>query len=404
MHETPIIEWTDQDGHAHASRWVCDNDRTAPEHVILVDDRMPADLAYRHACEGTGLIWQGDYHNARHLLQALTRRLERVSGRNRPGKARAATPSADAAIHPLNAAFYRQRQLQAQRARVLGMLLIPVSAGDLIPLRRAPSVAEACAQAQGAATTEYLTPLRHMLGVIGAHEWRKAGVFIPALQQRIHAHYGVFSPVRGEYLQLVAQTPLPVACTGPTGLAFDIGTGTGVLAAILAQRAVHRIIATDTESRALNCARDNLERLGVAAAVELQQTNLFPEHRQADLIVCNPPWLPGKPNSSLEHAIYDPDSRMLRGFIQGVKAHLRPNGEAWLILSDLAEHLHLRSRTVLTDMIAAAGLCILGRHDVRPVHHRAHDPQDALHAARSAEITSLWRLAAQNPSASLKQQ
>lgn len=36
---------------------------------------------------------------------------------------------------------------------------------------------------------------------------------------------------------------------------------------------------------------------------------------RAALIVCNPPWLPGWPASLLEQAVYDPDSRMLRGFI-----------------------------------------------------------------------------------------
>ena len=96
----------------------------------------------------------------------------------------------------------------------------------------------------------------------------------------------------------------------------------------------------------------------------------------------------------MENGIYDPESRMLRGFLQALPAHLEPGGEGWLILSDLAEHLGLRSRAHLLEQIDAAGLRVLGRNDVPPRHPRAADKTDPLHAARAAEITSLWRLAA----------
>jgi methylase of polypeptide subunit release factors len=211
---------------------------------------------------------------------------------------------------------------------------------------------------------------------------------VSALGERIHPHYGVFSPVRGEYVQLVADAPLP---KGASELAFDIGAGTGVLSAVLAKRGVKRVVATDMDKRALSCARDNLSRLMLDDQVELLEADLFPPG-QAPLVVCNPPWVPARPNSSVEHAVYDPDSRMLRGFLSGLKAHLAPNGEGWLILSDLAEHLGLRSRGELEEWIAAAGLKVLGRVDARPVHPKASDASDPLHAARSAEITSLWRL------------
>jgi hypothetical protein len=38
-------------------------------------------------------------------------------------------------------------------------------------------------------------------------------------------------------------------------------------------------------------------------------------------------------------------------------------------------------------------LRVVDRRDVRPVHPRAADATDPLHAARGAEVTSLWRLA-----------
>jgi methylase of polypeptide subunit release factors len=269
------------------------------------------------------------------------------------------------------------------------MLLIPLDADYDIPLRRAPDIRQACEEAYGApgpASEPSVASLRELLGLVGAHEWRKKGVDIPALGARIHPHYGVFSPVRGEYIDLVAKAPLP-----STSLALDIGTGTGVLAAVLAKRGVAHIIATDMDDRALACAKENLHRLGVDAQVELMRTDLFPTVR-AGLVVCNPPWLPGRPNSPIESAIYDPDSRMLRGFLNGLADHLEDGGEGWLILSDFAEHLGLRTREELMSWIAAGKLKVVSRIETKPRHGKATDAEDPLYAARSVEVTSLWQL------------
>ena len=381
-----MISWSDS-GQTHEALWRSESGATAPRRVVVADDTLSADTAYRLACEGTGLLWQGDFQNARMLLQALMRRVDR-----KPPKAaaKAAQKMAEATAAE---AFHLHRQAQAQRARVLSSLLIALEGDYAIDLRRAPDLRQACTGAWGPATGERsVASLRELLGLVGAHEWRKKGVEVPALgaapNNRIHPYYGVFSPVRGEYVDLVAAAALP-----SKALAFDIGVGTGVLSALLVRRGVQRVVATEQDPRALACARDNLQRLGVLAQVQLQSADLFPEGR-APLVVCNPPWVPARPSSPIEHAVYDEGSRMLRGFLTGLAAHLEPAGEGWLILSDLAEHLGLRSREQLLGWIAEAGLKVLGREDIRPHHAKAADAGDALHAARAAEVTSLWRLAA----------
>ncbi|NYE59360.1 SAM-dependent methyltransferase [Duganella sp. 1224] len=377
----PRIHW-EENGEQRSARWRSEAGMPPPKRVIIADDTTNADVAYRLACEGTALLWRGDFQNARQLLQALARRADhkgRAGKKAKPAKA----PSSP------TEAFHLHRQAQSQRARTLAMLLIPFDEGYTIPLRRAPDVKLACNEAYGRYQEPFIASLRELLGLIGAHEWRRTGVEIPALGARIHPHYGVFSPVRGEYVQMVADAPLPAGAD----LAFDIGVGTGVLSAVLAKRGVKRVIATDQDPRALSCARENLALLGLEDKVELQVADLFPEGR-APLVVCNPPWVPARPSSPIEYAVYDPDSRMLRGFLSGLAAHLTPGGEGWLILSDLAEHLGLRPREQLLEWIAAAGLKVAGRIDVRPVHPRASDATDPLHAARAAEVTSLWRLAA----------
>ncbi len=381
-----MIEWNEQ-GEVRNARWRSESGAPAPRRVVLADDTMSADSAYRLACAGTALLWRGDFQNARQLLQALMRRTDR-----KPEKAAAKAAKKMAAATPAEQ-FHLHRQAQSQRARTLAALVIPVEGDYSIDLRRAPDWRAACQEAWGPATGEAsVVALRELLGLVGAHEWRKKGVEIPALgagpDNRIHPHYGVFSPVRGEYIDLVAQAPLP-----SKELAFDIGTGTGVLTAVLARRGVRRIVATEQAPRALACAQDNLQRLGLQGRVELLEADLFPPGR-APLVVCNPPWLPARPSSSIEQAVYDEGSRMLQGFLAGLREHLEPGGEGWLVLSDLAEHLGLRTREQLLEWITAAGLRVLGREDVRPHHAKAQDAADALHAARAAEVTSLWRLVA----------
>ncbi|MEU4395344.1 class I SAM-dependent methyltransferase [Kribbella sp. NPDC023855] len=332
-------------------------------NFITVDDRLSASQASRFIDQGNQLIWQGDFQNAKQLLAALKRRRKPFTART----------------------FQHYRNHQANQARRLNSLLIPLEDQYVVPLRRAPDIAQPCEEAYGPSTGPRLLPLRELLGVIGAHQLRRTGIAIPALKARIHPHYGVFPPTRPEYVELVASQPLPEAT-----VAFDIGTGTGVLAALLATQGA-KVIATDTSSRAITCARDNLDRLDLADRVDLVHDDLFPPGR-ADLVVCNPPWIPARPISLLDQAVYDEDGRMLQGWINGLADHLTPNGEGWLILSDLAEHLGLRSRSDLLAQFAQANLRVAGRASAVPRHRKANNRSDPLHWARAKEVTSLWRL------------
>jgi len=382
-----MIQW-DENGQAHSAKWHSENGIAPHKKIKLADDTLTADIAYRLACEGTAMLYKGDFQNARQLLQALVRRIDKPSKKStrvdRVAKEKTKTPLDTFNLH---------RLAQSQRARILGMVLILINADHSISLRRAPDVAQACLEAYGEQSESYVISLRELLGVISAHEWRKKGVPVLARDNeeiRIHPHYGVFSPIRGEYIELVLKAPLPPSIQ-KNSIAFDVGVGTGVLSVVLAIRGIQRIIATDQDDRAITCAKENINRLNLNKQIEIQKTNLFPAEKAA-LIVCNPPWLPARPSSSIEHAIYDPESQMLKAFLSKLKDHLLPNGEGWLILSDFAEHLGLRSREELLSWIDVAGLKIITRLDTKPQHQKAFDTSDALYAARSRETTSLWRL------------
>lgn len=371
------IHWTQNDI-PQSARWHSENATPPPRRTVIADDGTKANDAYRQACEGTALLWQGDFHNARQLLQAMGRRIDR-----KPPKY-STSP---------NENFHLHRRSSSHRARILGKILVLLDDHYTLALRRAPDVRQACLEAYGPSKGSMAVSLRELLGVIGAYQWRLKGIDVPALGTRIHPHYGVFTPVRGEYVDLVAHTPLPpVTRHSPSiSTAFDLGTGTGVLAAVLAHRGIDRVTATDISPRALTCAKENVYRLALTDRIEVSGPGLFPDGR-ADLVVCNPPWLPARPTGPIEQGVYDPDSTMLHSFLAGLSAHLRPGGEGWLILSDLAEHLGLRTRQQLLDAIQAAQLHVVDKIDTKPRHPRSKDAADPLHTARSAETTSLWRL------------
>lgn len=402
----PLIQWEDE-GQIRTALWRSERGAKPPRRIVIVDDTLTADVAFRHASEGTGLLWYGDFQNGRQLLQALIRRIDQAAvakSKKAEKKAGKKSDSAKDAGSPADR-FNQHRMIRAQRASILGMLLIPIEPDYQIALRRAPDVRQACIETWGEpATPETGLPeaaegivvsLRELQGVMSAHEWRLKGVEIAALggpYNRIHPHYAVFSPVRGEYIDLVAAAPLPENIDD-SFVAFDIGTGSGVLAALLARRGVHQVVATENDARSFACARENIARLGLNERVSVEQTDLFPTG-QANLIVCNPPWIAARPSAPIERSVYDENSVMLTRFLDGVLEHLLPDGEIWLVMSDIGERLGLRTRESLMSAIEKAGLIATGRANIRPRHPKASDKTDPLYEARSGEVTSLWRLVA----------
>ena len=65
---TATISWTDASGIAQGAVWRSGSGLAVPKNVVLADDQMAADVAYRHALAGTALLWRGDFQNARQLL------------------------------------------------------------------------------------------------------------------------------------------------------------------------------------------------------------------------------------------------------------------------------------------------------------------------------------------------
>jgi methylase of polypeptide subunit release factors len=387
-----------------------------PLQAVSVNDTTTASTAAQLVRKGKALVYQGDYHNARQLLSAMKRRfLQKETSQRKPPKLRS-----------IKELWLQQRQDTEELAHKLNMLLLQVDTDHQILScrRRAPSgLAQILSAHYGPQTESYVIPLREVVGMIGAYEWEKNGVWIPQIQQKLYPRYSVFVPTRCEYLDLLLQPPLPVASSSSSTTDTDVtmlevGVGIGAITAIMMlRRNVSYVIGTDINEAAVHCTQDNLSTLGLAAdRVNIVQADIFPTTATTqsrgtspvDLIVCNPPWLPGNVNTQLDWAIYDPNVSMLRRFLLEARNHLRPDtGEVWLLLSNLSELLELRSRQDLLQMIEDGNLRIEEILETHPVHAKSKlDKQKKnsnnnksnskenirIQKARASEVTLLFRL------------
>ncbi|MHB8873124.1 MAG: 50S ribosomal protein L11 methyltransferase [Myxococcaceae bacterium] len=356
--------------------WRSESGAPPPAQLARVDDKLTADAALRRVRRGEHLVYEGDFHNAKQLLGAMARRLGKRDER--------------AHRSPLET-FRAEREARQLEHETLSRIVVVLDPAYRLSLRRAPDVCLACAPVWGAATMPTVVPLKTLLGMLGAAEWQRKGLDVPGLAGRLYPHYGVFLPTRSEYLELLLQAPRPEGKR-----VFDVGTGTGVLSFVLLQRGAASAIGTDIDPRSVECARDNALRLGLARRFEAQERSLFPEGA-AELVISNPPWIPEPPKNRVDRAVFDPDSAFLDGFLSGLPAHLPPGGEGWLLLSNLAELLGLRSPGFLSERLARSALEVKWTRSTAARHPKAHDRQDALHAARSAEVTTLYCLAPATP-------
>lgn len=351
--------------------WRSESDSAPPTAFARVGDSLKADDAMKRVRRGEFLVYDGDFHNARQLLSAMGRRLP------------SPTPSPSALE-----IFRAERRARAVEHETLGRLLVELGPKYELKNKRAPPEVElACRQAWGPAEgPRTLVSLKTLLGVLGAAEWRKNGLEVPGLPKPIVTHYGVYVPTRTDYIEVLRKYS-----DLKGGTCFDIGTGTGVLGLLLMKKGASFVVGTDIEPRAVACARENAKRFGWGDRFEVEERALFPDGK-ADLVVCNPPWVPEPPKNRVDRAVFDEGGQMLEAFLAGLKAHLKPGGRGLLILSDLAERLGLREKGALEASFARHGLTCTRRINEHAKHGRAKDRSDALHEARSKEVTTLYEL------------
>jgi release factor glutamine methyltransferase len=129
----------------------------------------------------------------------------------------------------------------------------------------------------------------------------------------------------------------------PRATVADIGTGSGAIALTLAKHAPRaRLYATDISARALDVARENARRLGLAQRVTfLHGDLLIPLPEPVDLLLANLPYVAERDRAGLtpEVGVHEPAGALfsgpagldhLRRLLAQAPDYLRPGGVALL--------------------------------------------------------------------------
>jgi len=167
--------------------------------------------------------------------------------------------------------------------------------------------------------------------------WRKR-VFFDDLV--FHVFEDVYEPAEDTFL--IADSLAQIVTKSDTVL--DMGTGCGILAIIAAKKEAKKVVATDMNPHAVECARQNAKVNQVASRIEVRQGDLFQPMRKAerfDIIVFNAPYLPSSPREQgtwigRSWAGGPTGRKLIDRFILDAPHYLKRRGKILLVQSSLA--------------------------------------------------------------------
>ena len=189
----------------------------------------------------------------------------------------------------------------------------------------------------------YYISFPDLLGINGAWQWFSKGIKFPGLSCKLHPFYGTYFPTRFEHLELfddwLKNTGLQIK------KAVDIGTGCGVLVFYMLKYGIINIHATDINPNAIYSLKEDLQYHNYTEQVKLFEGKFFAGAKDKyDLVVFNPPWIPGKPKTVIDKGIFYEKS-FWKEFFDEASSHMEAGGRLVILFSDLAlvegiNHMH----------------------------------------------------------------
>lgn len=151
---------------------------------------------------------------------------------------------------------------------------------------------------------------------------------------------GVFSPSLHFTSRVFARFLSRPGVVPQGGSVLDLGTGSGLLAIVAARSGAGRVIAIDINPAAVRCAGSNIALYDLQSVVEVREGDGFSpvQDDRFDLVICNPPYFRGEPDSVAERAFLGGRNlEWFTSFGRDLHAHLNPGGRALIVLGDAAE-------------------------------------------------------------------
>ncbi len=168
---------------------------------------------------------------------------------------------------------------------------------------------------------------------------------------RLELHPDVYEPAEDTFL--LAET----VDVKPGEMALDVGTGTGLIALLMARKA-KRVLGVDVNPKAVELAMKNALLNGIGN-VEFRLSDLFENvSGRFDVITFNAPYLPGEPKKAIDLALVGGKTgrEVIDRFIREVSGYLTENGRVYLVQSSITgieETLNLFRRVGLRAEVVA---------------------------------------------------
>ena len=286
---------------------------------------------------------------------------------------------------PKDGASYEQRQAHRARVRAASLRLLAPISGHRLNLTDARSngfLAELYPE-----LTEFVLPFAEVQSLRRAWQRYRDGVHLAVLGHRIHPLYGTYAPTRVSHLELFGTWLSQYS--GARSRAVDVGTGCGVLALMLCKAGFERVLATDCNPNAVESVAREMRRLPAVPPLDLVCGDLFGDDKSpADLVVFNPPWMPGRVDGLLDRALVYEDDLFERFFDQAA-ARLTPEGRIVLVFSNVIELTQPDAAHPIQSAIDGGRLRL-----VQKLQRKVKaSPSREGHRRRTRERVEVWELA-----------
>jgi release factor glutamine methyltransferase len=177
-------------------------------------------------------------------------------------------------------------------------------------------------------------------GAQADREVKVSGLRLTVLRGAFDPSAHLTSPVLADYIRRPGVVPQGSAV-------LDLGAGTGIVAITAALAGAGRVVATDINPAAVRSCTINVERYRVADHVEVRQGDMFEPvaYERFDIIVCNPPYFRGEPNSMADRAYWaGTNFEWIDRFATGAHEHLSPDGRCLVVLGDSTDVQEILAR------------------------------------------------------------
>ncbi|SDS41536.1 Methyltransferase small domain-containing protein [Formosa sp. Hel1_31_208] len=232
-----------------------------------------------------------------------------------------------------NTSYKEQHEYRSEYHRLSNLILLEIVDQQLC-VKKSPSIG--WLEKFYPENNHFFLTLPQIQGLNSAWQWYQNGISIPVLRNKVHPYYGTYFPTRFEHLVLFDNWLKHYK--GLKKTAIEIGIGCGVLSLQMIQHQFQKVYATDINPNAIIGLTEFMGTTKLSRKIELDLGHLFGKwDNQTELIVFNPPWMPGAHDfSNIDDAIYY-NKTLFTDFFAAAKTRLLPEGKLVLIFSNLAQ-------------------------------------------------------------------